>query len=309
MELHQLRALVSIVDLGSFRKAAQQLHVTQAAISHSIKSLERRLGVTLLVRSTSTMRLTEAGAVLLPHARTVVETIESAGEDLAALREEGTLRLGSFASASAQFLPTLVREFHSRFPRIRLEIKEGHDLEARRWLLTGDVDVAFVVGDSDDTVFQPLCDDDFVLVAPEGRFRATATDSLAVTQLDGCALIESTGGCERVVRSALEASGITVTRSALARETSTAFALVQAGIGIAVLPRMVLPQLPNGLVTYDLRPRISRTLGLAVRPDGKPPRAVMAFITLMVDLQRSAAFGKDTSAVSASSSTPNSSKH
>lgn len=281
MELHQLRAFVHVVESGSFRKAAEQLHVTQAAISHSIKTLETRVGTAVLVRSNGAMSLTEAGQVLLSHARSVLASVDAAAEDLAALQEEGTLRLATFASASAYYLPLLARKFHERFPRIGMEIREGNDLESFEWLKEGLSDISFVVGASSDIQFYPLYDDDFVLVARKGAFPDARSRTLPMSALNGCKMIQATGGCERLVSTALEASGISIIHAAAAREPSTAVALVQADLGSTIRPRVLVPNQLEGVEIFELAPRITRTVGLAVRPGERLAHAAAALLGLV----------------------------
>lgn len=285
MELQQLRAFVCAVDYGSFRRAADELSVSQAAISHSIKSLEGRVAVTLLVRSARGLSLTEAGEVLLPYARRVLESVDAASEDLAALREKGTLRLATFASASSHYLPTVMTAFHARFPRVRLDIQEGNDLEALEWLRNGDADVAFVVDGAADVDFQPIYDDDFVLVAPRGELSCEPGGEVPITALEGTSMVAATGGCERVVSASLKASGVTVSYSATARETSTALALVQAGVGVTVLPRLLISTMPDGLVCFDVVPRISRKIGVAVRKGERRAHAVASFLSFVARMK------------------------
>lgn len=281
MELHQLRAFTQVVEDGSFREAAETLHLTQAAVSHSIKSLEGRVGVTLLNRGRTGVSLTEAGEVLLPYAKRVVETIGTASEDLASLHGAGTLKLATFASASNHYLPAVLQEFHSRFPRIRLDIKEGNDLDTLEWLRTGEVDVAFVVGHPRNVQFQPLYDDDFVLVARGDQMPGVAENAVPIEMVSDQRVIAATGGCEKVVSAALSVANTSVVYSAVVREPSTALALVQAGVGITILPRLLVPTLPRTLVCLDIIPRISRQISIAVRRGERRSHAVASFMGLV----------------------------
>ena len=285
MELHQLRAFTRIVEAGSFHAAAAELHVTQAAVSHSIKALESRAGATLLVRGPKGVSLTEAGKVLLPYAKRIVETVDAASEDLASLQEGGALKLATFASASSHYLPAVMKAFHTRFPRIHLDIKEGNDLEALQWLRAGEADIAFVVDGPNDVEFQPLYDDDFVLVARRTEFPQDFRSPIPIEALAGQQVVSSMGGCARVVSAAMSASNVSVSYPAAARETSTALALVQAGVGVAILPRLLVPEPPSPLVCFDIVPRITRQIGIAVRKSERRAHAAASFLSLVAHMR------------------------
>lgn len=286
MELHQLRAFTQVVDCGSFRAAANELHVTQAAVSHSIKSLESRIGATVLVRGPRGVSLTEAGEILLPCARRVVQSVDATSEDLASLNDEGTLRLATFTSASSHYLPGVMRVFHSQFPRINLDIKEGNDLDALRSLRSGKADIAFVVQGPDDVDFLHVYDDDFVLVATQAEFPNACSTEISIATLENKQIIVATGSCERVVRTALAASNVSVSYPAVARETSTALALVQANIGVTLLPRLLASNLPSGLISFDIAPRISRRIGVSIRKGERRSNTVASFLAVVTHMRQ-----------------------
>jgi LysR family transcriptional regulator, transcription activator of glutamate synthase operon len=127
MELGDLRAFVTTVDAGAMTRAAERLHVVQSAVSQSIKRLEQELGVALLERRRDGVRPTEAGAILVQHANTVLNIIARAERDMAAYREltRGTVRLAMVPTAVPIVLAPLLRAARELAPGLRVDIEEG----------------------------------------------------------------------------------------------------------------------------------------------------------------------------------------
>jgi DNA-binding transcriptional LysR family regulator len=126
MELRTLRTFVAVAELRSFSEAARRLHTVQPAISRQIAELEEELGTALLWRSTREVRVTAAGEVLLEDARRLL-ALESEAHDRvtrAAKGQTGQLRIGYMSSATARFMPVLLRHFNQRHPDVHVELFE-----------------------------------------------------------------------------------------------------------------------------------------------------------------------------------------
>src|ERR1700761_1882198 len=116
MELRQLECFVAVAEEANFSRAAARLHVVQSAVSATIKGLERELGAPLLDRNSKRVQLTDAGAALLPGARTALDAAQAAADAVADVRGglRGTLRLGTMTSVSLLDLPGLLGSFHQQ---------------------------------------------------------------------------------------------------------------------------------------------------------------------------------------------------
>ncbi|MDZ5434845.1 LysR substrate-binding domain-containing protein [Pseudomonas fluorescens] len=127
MKLIQLRALCSVVDMGSFRSAARELDAAQSTLTESIRSLERELGVTLLVRSNQGISLTLAGKVFLTRARSIILDCDRAVQDVRQCNglPEGQIALGVTAEPLAACLIPVFSSFTHRFPNVRLHVASG----------------------------------------------------------------------------------------------------------------------------------------------------------------------------------------
>src|SRR5688500_12181520 len=144
LDSRQLRAFASLAGTGSFTATAQELHLSQSAISHSMKALEREIGCRLLDRMGKTVVLTEAGEALLVRARRILLEMDSAREELGRLGKWGQsrLRIGASTTACQYVLPAVLREFKESFPRCAISIEPGDTPEAIESLRTHKIDLA-----------------------------------------------------------------------------------------------------------------------------------------------------------------------
>lgn len=192
MELRQLKYLLVIAETGNFTRAAEQLYVTQSALSQQIQALEQEIGAVLLDRSRRGTRLTTAGEILTRHAARVMQEIDQAAVALRELNglQRGELRLGVVQTVNSYFIPTLITQFASRYPDIRLQVDElaADDIEAA--LVNGDVQVgvSFVPPTLASLGFVDLFTEELVLVTRRDHPLADER-SLAVSALDGMPLI------------------------------------------------------------------------------------------------------------------------
>src|SRR2546426_591735 len=133
VELRHFAALQAVASEGSFGRAAERLGYTQSAVSQQIATLERIVGEKLVERpgGPRPVSLTEAGALLLRHAESIVARLQAAQADLQALRsgEAGALRVGTFQSVGARLLPEIMRRFTASWPAVDLVLEELDDWE------------------------------------------------------------------------------------------------------------------------------------------------------------------------------------
>lgn len=146
VEVRQARYFVAVAEELSYRRAAERLHMSQPALSQAIKTLEGRLGVQLLRRSTREVALTAAGQVFLDRCRTLLSIAEAADDAAraAAGGEIGRLRIAAVASAFVDPLPRALEQFARDYPLVELHVREVDTHVAVEALRRGDIDVAFV---------------------------------------------------------------------------------------------------------------------------------------------------------------------
>src|SRR4051794_27548339 len=123
----QLAAFLAIVSQGSLGRAAEALHVTQPALSRTVKRLEDQLGAPLFERHSKGMSLTPAGVALLPHAALLQREAEAAVDEINALRGlvKGTIKVGAIGSVASLVLPQAIGRVLQRWPNLRVRVVEG----------------------------------------------------------------------------------------------------------------------------------------------------------------------------------------
>jgi DNA-binding transcriptional LysR family regulator len=146
MELQQLRYVIDVAETASFTRAPERSFVTQSALSHQVAALEREIGHRLFVRTSRSVRLTEAGEAFLLQARVAVAAARKAREDAAEVAGSvtGTLRLGVIPTVTAVDVPLLLRDFREAHPAARVELRVGNSDTLVAALAQDEIDVALL---------------------------------------------------------------------------------------------------------------------------------------------------------------------
>jgi DNA-binding transcriptional LysR family regulator len=187
LDSRQLRAFQELAEQGSFTTAAQNLHLTQSAVSHSIKALENAVGCRLFDRLGKSVKLTLPGEALLPHANRILARMQLAQEELNWLNRPGfgRLRIGATVTVSEFVLPSALCELRERFPDFEISIRTEDTRPLLRMLEDGEIDVAVGLKTeaAERCVFQPLFDDEVLLALSPGhelaKFSQLPIDSIA----------------------------------------------------------------------------------------------------------------------------------
>jgi DNA-binding transcriptional LysR family regulator len=280
VEIRHFAALQAVAAERSFGRAAARLGYTQSAVSQQIATLERIVGEQLVERpgGPRPVSLTEAGALLLRHADSIVARLQAAQADLQALRagEIGVLRIGTFQSAGSRLLPPIMRRFVAQWPNIDVTIVELDDEEVEPALERGEVDVGFVqlpVGDAPlDTI--ELVRDPHVLVTPKGSPLARRTPTLR--EIGGEPLVGFRA--PQTIIDAFRAAGVDPEWRFRSNDNPTVQALVAAGIGNAVMPLLTVDERDPRVEIVDLPSVPPRIIALARHRDRYASPAMRAFI-------------------------------
>jgi DNA-binding transcriptional LysR family regulator len=144
----QLKAFVTVAQVNSFTTAATMLGISQSAVSHAIKSIEKELGVTLFMRGKADIELTEVGNNILSKVHSVLGLFESIRQTANETKnlQQGVLKIGSFGpSFSAHLLPIILREYQKHYPNIKVYIEEGEDHQVKEWVADRKVDLGCII--------------------------------------------------------------------------------------------------------------------------------------------------------------------
>ncbi|GHO51083.1 LysR family transcriptional regulator [Ktedonospora formicarum] len=278
MTLTQLHVFLVVVEKGNFTLAAEQLYMTQSAVSHAIASLEKELGVLLLERQRAGVITTSIGEQLLMRARTIIDQTECIRQEMAAARgiATGKLRIGSFSSVSRGVLPALLGSFRRKYPGITITLLEGTNQEVYDWLISRAVDISVVILPVTGVDTIPLVTDELVAFLPPDHALVQHT-TIQIEQIAADPFIMPKGGCEPLIRTIFERAGVIPHIAFEASETEAILAMVQEGLGVTIVPRLSLSVDTSHLQALPLDPPIHRELGLAVRSSASLTPAMEAF--------------------------------
>ena len=289
LELRHLVAFDAVARNRSFSAAAEELGYSQSAVSQQIADLERIARSRVFDRfpGPRPVELTEAGRVLLGHARPVLARIQAVGVDLDALAEGavGDLRLGTFQSAATNLLPRLLVEFRQAWPRIEVTLFESgsHD-ELDGQVERGALDLAFThppIPEGAPLEFTELLSDRYVLVV--GRHHPLAAGSGSanletVGQIDlvGYRVCRAHAAVERFIRS----RGIEPRFVFRAEDNHLLQGLAAKGVGAAIMPVLAIDRSRNDIVLLNLDEIPRRRIGLVRHTDRYQTPAATAFIQM-----------------------------
>ncbi|TYP73029.1 LysR family transcriptional regulator [Paenibacillus methanolicus] len=279
MTLFQFEVFLAIVQTGSFTRAGELLNASQSGVSHTIGDLEKELGTTLFARHRNGVKLTDAGEQILAHAREIIHHTEQITQVAAASRgvNSGTIRIGAFPSFSAHAIPGIFQAFRSLYPGVELILFEGSYAEVEAWIRAGVVDLGFLAEARDGLDMVQLLDDPYVAVLPADH-PLREQDIIAIEQLAREPFLSLKSGCERLVMQAFQESGLRLNTQFEVAENATILSMVEAGIGVSVVPSMILSAMPANIAVKPLHPPIIRQIGLAVRTQHIVSPAAAAFI-------------------------------
>jgi DNA-binding transcriptional LysR family regulator len=298
MEMHQLTYFESVSRHLHFTRAAEELNVAQPSVSQQIRKLENELGAPLFHRMKRHVALTEAGKTFLPHARAVLQRLEEARlevQELSGMRK-GTLAVGAPPSVGTHLLPRALAVFSRRHPGIVLSFREAGSRTLVSLLEEGELDLAAVIQPIRHPALetQPLIEEELLLAVPRQHHLALAdsTQRIRLAQLRQepfVLLREGAYDLRDQTLAACRRAGFEPRVALDGGEMDSMLRFVAAGIGLAILPEMVLSDVDsdNGSVALRrLQPRLTRSLVIARRRDRYFSAAAREFTTVLVEAAR-----------------------
>ncbi|WP_049559434.1 LysR family transcriptional regulator [Nonomuraea sp. SBT364] len=292
LDLNRLKALHAVHVYGSVGAAADALMVTPSAVSQQIAKLERETGARLVERNGRGVRLTDAAGLLAEHAERILALVETAEADFEALRGQvvGRLNVGAFPTAARGLMPAALAELRERHPDLLLHLYEREPERVVREVARGELDLVIV----QDWLNRPMA-------IPEGLSRKTLLDDVAdvavpadhplagskeipLSALQGERWISSTPGtiCHDWLVFTLRSAEVEPEIACMADEYPTHLALVAAGLGCAIVPRLGRDPVPDNVRFVPLRPGQSRRIYALWRTDAARRPAIRATVDALV---------------------------
>lgn len=290
-DLGRLRVLHAVASHGSLAAAAQALHLTPSALSQQMAKLEREAGCALAERQGRRLRLTDEGHALAVHAERILAAVAEASADLDERRGRvlGTVTVGAFPTAVRGLLPAVLRTCAAEYPDLRIHLRETEPYQATGLLTAGNLDVVV----SQDWANLPVAVPSRLASADLGTDPADVAlpaahplagrDVIALSDLAGEPWITSTVGtiCYDWLTNTFRRDGHEPLIVHHAAEFPTQLALVAAGLGVAVIPRLAADSPPAGVRLVPVEPALHRRVFALWREETTRRPAIRAVVNAL----------------------------
>lgn len=262
-----IATFLAVADNSSFRKAAEQLCLSMPAVSMQIKQLEVQLGVALFQRTTRKVELTHAGEQLMISARKAMAELETGLSQLqhTADVQQGHLSFGCVPTVASSRLPLILTEFARKYPGISVHVRElaHHDLLEAVRRREVDFGIGPIPEKSGELNFAPIFVDEYCALLPK-NYHDAGRAGISLRELSKMPLLTLwTSTLLRAhIDTALKSNGLVVERNYEFTHVSTLVAMAEAGLGIAILPRIAVPGKTRLKAVRITSPALSRTIGI-----------------------------------------------
>ncbi|OMF11545.1 hypothetical protein BK131_21615 [Paenibacillus amylolyticus] len=285
MTLTQLQCLVALAKLGSFTEAAEELNLTQSAVSHALTAFEKELNITLIERNRKgIITFTPVGKRILEYARSIVSFAEAIVQEAKAEQGEitGKLRIGYIPFIHAGMLARIITVFQERYSNVEVVLFEGNILEIEDWLKQNIIDIGFLLHPSVEKNSTWILTDELCILVPSGH-HLEARGAITLSELEGEHFILSKDECSFDImnQSGSKEEKITPHVRFRVQDSATIFAMVQEGLGITLLPRMMLSNSLEGTTVLSLDPPQLLPIGMVIKSQQRSSPAVQAFIDVV----------------------------
>lgn len=267
MNIQKHLAFVETVERGSFTDAAKALDYSQSGISRMINDLETEWNISLLERGRSGVRLTSDGRKVLPYVKRVCNEYQKLLTQIDELQglQSGLIRIGTFSSVATHWLPNIIKAFQKEYPNVDFELLLGDYTEIERWILEGRVDCGFLrLPTKPELETISLEQDRLLVILPEDHALANC-ERFPLNALcnDPFMLLEK--GAKADISPIFERANIAPTIRFTTWDDYAIMAMVESGLGISILPELILQRIPYRLVAKELQVPAYRKIGLAMK--------------------------------------------
>jgi DNA-binding transcriptional LysR family regulator len=284
-----LRAFLTVVELASFHRAAAALNLSQPALSRRVQKLEAAIGAALLERTTRRVALTAVGRELLPLVRRMIDEFDSSLFAMRELgqRQSGQVTIACVPTAAFYFLPRVIARFNEQYPNVRFSILDLSANDGLQSVARGEAEFGInLLGSAEpELTFDPLIEDPFVLACrrdhPLAKKKAVAWADVEPYHL---VTVSRASGNRTLLEAALVRTRVRLRWFYEVTHLSTSLGLVEAGLGISVLPKLATPQGEHPIiVTKPIgNPQVSRTIGVVRRRGRQLSPAAQRFFDMLM---------------------------
>lgn len=289
MDLRSMQQMIVIAEHGHMTRAAEELGVTQPALSAALRKLEEELGTELFHRTGHGVEATEAGKVFVEHAKITLRASRQTSEAVRSLvgLETGSIRVGAGATATGYLLPGAIQAVRKKHPGLRFSIREAGSSAVAQGVLSGELDLGVVTlpiehPRSDELMIVKEIRDELMLIVPEGH-ALHGRKTFRWQELAGEAVIafEAESAVRKIIDQAAGAHGVTLEVVMELRSIESIVQMVRANIGVGFVSKYGLPA---GMGVRCKDGGLTRELGVVRTLDRLPSRASAVFEEMLIDL-------------------------
>ena len=280
--LERYFALLKILEIGSFTKAADAMGYSQSAVSQMVQSLESELSLKLLYRSRNGIKLTPEGEALLPYIQRTVNHYNAMLEKTRELKglNGGLIRIGTLSSVSSQWLPGLIKDFQTLYPKVHFLMHQGDYTTIPAWVRAGEIDFGFVNPDAESvrglhTIFVTSGGHKAVL-HPDHPLAAQPWVTLEQLAKETFLLLEE--GCLSEPLEAFRTLGLEPRVELRMHDNFSICSMVEANVGVSILPELALRKMNFRIVQLPTVPPVIRRVSLVMKDPDILPIASRYFI-------------------------------
>lgn len=283
---------MDVIETGSLTASANRQGITQSAVSHCIADLEAEFGFSLLRRGKGGVRLTEEGEKILPSVRSLLNSAEQLNQTAASIRglDSGTIKIGAFTSVAVHWLPSVLKKFQQDYPKVEFRLLNGDYHDVEQWLSDGSIDIGFInLPCSVDCEYITLMEDRLLAILPEdSKFRSYPKFPLIECETEPfISLLQSS---DHDARRALEAAGVTPNVRFYTKDDYAILAMVEQGLGMSIMPELLLKGRHDRLLVLPLVPEAKRTIGLGIAAGKSAGPATRKFAEYVTQYVRNAEY-------------------
>lgn len=280
MNIQKYMAFIKTVEYGSFTKAAKILNYSQSGISRMINDLEKEWKVTLLERGKTGVKLTSDGLRLFPCAKNVCREYEKLLVQVDEINglQSGLIRIGTFSSAATHWLPKIIKAFQNDYPMIEYELLLGDYTEIEEWILTGRVDCGFLPLPAHNDLETIFLEQDKLLAIFPKEHPLTQLEKIPVSALCMEPFILLERGAKAEISEIFERCDLTPNIRFTTWDDYAIMSMVENGLGISILPQLILKRVPYKIVAKELDIPAYRSIGFALRSKKTAPLSTKRFL-------------------------------
>lgn len=278
-----VRVFLTSIDSGSFTRAAEILGYTQSNLTQMMKAFEDELGIPLLIKTKKGVEPTNEAVQLIPAMRAMISQEDRFIQEAEAIRgiRRGSIRIGSYVSTSAAWLPKVISHYKTVYPEVEFKIIESGQEDMLSGLLSGNLDIALMSRPEHNEVdFIPIVDDPMVVVFPTAHV-LESYDYVPLAELRNYPLIMTAPDYDTDANRVLLQANLESNDRYSFKDDFAVLSMVQSGLGISILPELSIERFSGDYDYRMLDPEFYRSLGIGVRSikeAGPLARSVITYI-------------------------------